>query len=577
VFSKLDICCPAYSPGSKTEAIVKVNTCCWIAALIITIVPPVHAHTVGPSPSAVPVAATVGQVAFANSGAPGAQQDFLYGLAQLHNFQYPDAAAAFQRAQQADPTFALAYWGEAMTYNHPVWMQQDAAKARAVLARLGADPAARHSRAKTEREQAYLDAVEMLYADGDKFERDRRYAQSMRRLHERWPDDVDGTAFYALALLGTAHDGRDVPTYMRSYALLEDLFRQFPQHPGVTHYLIHSVDDAAHAPLGLKAAQAYGRIAPESSHALHMTSHIYLALGLWDEVVAANEAAFDLGARRARGRGYAPGGCGHGSTWLNYGYLQQGRHEDAKRLILACLKEVRERPRYADDPDQFDLDRSSLASFYAMRLRYLLDGPADASEVAAWSPPADGVPLAAFLRDYSTALRAARQGGAVELRSAVAQLRSSAGRLTVAMDRFAVSPDNPVRRVTALQLDQLDALLSVTSGDDAGGLRKLEAVAAAEDQLPAAFGPPQVDQPTRELLGGLLLERGQPAAARVQFERALVLNPGRVTARRGLLAAARATGDLAEAESIDAALRKTLARANAGAGAGAGAGATAAR
>jgi tetratricopeptide (TPR) repeat protein len=546
---------------------MNVDAFWWVAVLVIAIVQPVRAHDVEPSPPAAKAAAIVGQVAFANSGAPCAQQDFQYGVAQLHNFQYPEAAAAFRRAQQADPTFALAYWGEAMTYNHPVWMQQDAARARAVLARLGPERAARHVRAKTEREQAYLDAVEALYGEGDKFERDRRYAQAMRRLHERWPEDVDGTAFYALSLLGTAHDGRDVPTYMQSYALLEDLFREYPQHPGVAHYLIHSVDDAAHAPLGLKAARKYGKIAPESPHALHMTSHIYLALGLWDDVVAANEDAILVGERRARAQGREPGGCGHAQTWLNYGYLQQGRYADSKRMIQACLKQVRVRPVYTDDQDQFDVDESSLASFYGMRLRYVLDGPVDAGEVANWAPPADGVPLAAFLRDYSAALQVSRLGTAAELRSAVADARSSGGKLAAAMDRFALSPDNPVRRITKVQLDQLDALLTLKSGDGAGGLSKLEAVAAAEDQLPAAFGPPQVDQPTRELLGGLLLESGRPDAARGQFERALVLNPGRVPARRGLLQAVRAAGDAAEAESIDTALRKTLARADTGAAA----------
>jgi tetratricopeptide (TPR) repeat protein len=197
-----------------------------------------------------------------------------------------------------------------------------------------------------------------------------------------------------------------------------------------------------------------------------------------------------------------------------------------------------------------------------MRLGYLLDGPADAGEVAGWAPPADGVPLAAFVRDYSAALRAARQGKPDELRAALAQAKASATRLTAAMDRFALSPGNPARRIMALQLDQIDALLAVTAGESDAGLRKLEAVAATEDQLPAAFGPPQVDQPTHELLGRLLLERGQPATARAHFERALVLNPGRVVAQQGLLQAARATGDVAQAESINAALQKTLARAD---------------
>ncbi len=319
-----------------------------------------RAHTADdPSPPAAGV--SVGVVDFANSGAKAAQKDFQYGIAQLHNFQYDDAAEAFRRAQHADPGFALAYWGEAMTYNHPVWMQQDRERALAVLARLGPDRAARLARAGTERERAYLDAVEILYGEGTKFERDRRYSAAMGRLHERWPDDIDGTAFYALSLLGTAHDGRDLPAYMRSYALVKDLFPRHPRHPGVAHYLIHSVDDAAHAPLGLEAARAYGKIAPGSAHALHMTSHIFLALGMWDEVVAANEAAIRNARERAAPRGVRVPDCGHAPLWLNYGYLQQGRYTEARRLIASYLADVRERP-VSSDSGQFDADGTSSRS-----------------------------------------------------------------------------------------------------------------------------------------------------------------------------------------------------------------------
>src|SRR5262245_55306331 len=164
----------------------------------------------------------VGSVSFENSGAPDAQADFLIGLAQLHNFQYAQAAEAFQRAQKSDPDFAMAYWGEAMTYNHAVWMQQDRSAARAALARLGATPEARAAKAPTPREKAYLAAVEILYGDGTKYDRDRRYALAMERIHADYPADVDATCLFALALLGTSHAGRDVPTYMKAAALMEE-------------------------------------------------------------------------------------------------------------------------------------------------------------------------------------------------------------------------------------------------------------------------------------------------------------------------------------------------------------------
>ena len=237
------------------------------------------------------------------SGRPAA---FLRGLALLHNFEYPRAIDAFRQAQAADPGFAMAYWGEAMAHNHPVWFEQDAEQARAVLARLGATRAERLAKAKTERERAYLDAVETLYGEGSKEQRDFAYSGAMERLARAYPSDVDAAAFHALSLLGLAHKGRDFGLYMRAAAVLEELYPANQRHPGVLHYLIHSYDDPAHAPLGLRAAERYGAVAPDAPHALHMTSHIFLALGDWNRTIAANEAATGSARTAARRRWCRP-------------------------------------------------------------------------------------------------------------------------------------------------------------------------------------------------------------------------------------------------------------------------------
>jgi hypothetical protein len=174
-----------------------------------------------------------GQVSFPNSGAAAAQPAFLYGLALLHDFEYEHAAKEFRRAESIDPNFAMSYWGEAMTYNHPIWMQQDLPAARAVLARLGPTPTARLAKAPTEREKEYLRALDILYGEGAKVERDFRYAEAMDRLHARYLSDVNAAAFYALALLGTAHNGRDERIYVRAAAILIPMFYKYPENPGV--------------------------------------------------------------------------------------------------------------------------------------------------------------------------------------------------------------------------------------------------------------------------------------------------------------------------------------------------------
>src|SRR5437588_9487468 len=283
-----------------------------------------------------------GEVAFTNSGPAAVQSDFLHGLAQLHNFEYDDAAEHFRKAQQIAPGFAMAYWGEAMTKNHALWHEEDVSAARATLNRLSRTPEARLAKALTEREKLYFQSIEVLFGDGTKEERDRRYESVLAELHRKFPEDVDAASFYALAILGTAEHGRDFATYMRAAAVLEEVFPQHPRHPGVVHYLIHSYDDSIHAPLGLRAARIYAKIAPEAGHAQHMTSHIFLALGMWDDEVKANETAIDVVNRVRQKAGKPPAMCGHYNEWLEYGYLQQGRVADARRKIgrASCRERV---------------------------------------------------------------------------------------------------------------------------------------------------------------------------------------------------------------------------------------------
>ncbi len=180
-----------------------------------------------------------GEVTLKNSGPATAQADFLHGLAQLHNFEYDDAAEHFRKAQQIAPDFAMAFWGEAMTKNHAVWHEEDVPAAREILNRLAPTPEAWLAKAPTEREKLYLRSVEALFSEGTKAERHGRYESALAELHRKFSDDVDGASFHALAVLGTAEHGRDFATYMRAAAVLEEVFPHHPRHPGVVHYLIH--------------------------------------------------------------------------------------------------------------------------------------------------------------------------------------------------------------------------------------------------------------------------------------------------------------------------------------------------
>ena len=182
--------------------------------------------------------ADVGRVELANSGRSEAQQAFHHGLAQLHNFEYRAAAEDFREAQRIDPDFALAYWGEAMTHHHTIWMRQDRAAALEVLARYAPTPEARRAKAPAGIERDLLAAVDVLFGDGPKEARDDAYARFMGELAERYPEEVEIAAFHALAILGTAHEGRDFPTYMRAAAITQAWIHDHPRHPGLAHYQI---------------------------------------------------------------------------------------------------------------------------------------------------------------------------------------------------------------------------------------------------------------------------------------------------------------------------------------------------
>lgn len=478
----------------------------------------------------------VGVVAFANSGKPAAQVPFLRGLALLHNFEYERAAAAFREAEAADPSFVMAYWGEAMTFNHPVWMEQDLAAARAVLARLGPTPEARSAKAATRRERDYLSAVEILYGEGTKFERDLRYAEAMARIHAAYPGDVDAATFHALALLGTAHGGRDFATYMKAAAILEEVYPANPDHPGVLHYLIHSYDDPIHAPLGLRAARRYGKVAPDAGHALHMTSHIFVALGMWDDVVAVNRQAISVvNSQRAAARN-APSWCGHYPSWLVYGYLQKGMGAEALEVAGKCLAQAPNDPRPASESNA-DADSTWTDSWLFMRAMVAADNgrllPADGLDPARLSN------WAKFSEAYGRLLAAHAASNRAAIADAAAELARLVPILRAELDK-AEGPEPSARAMVEAMRLQGVALVALHGGNAPGAIAALESAASVEDAAPFEFGPPAVAKPSRELLGDVLLKLGRKAEATTAYRAALSRTPGRRLSVEGL-AQAQAT------------------------------------
>lgn len=457
----------------------------------------------------------LGKVDFPNSGAPETQDDFIEGVLFLHNFEYEDAARAFRRAQDKDTDFAMAYWGEAMTHNHPIWMQQDRDAAIKVLNRLGESVEERQSGASTQREKDYLMTLEVLYGNTpesegkSKEERDILYMEAMEELHEKYPEDHETTAFYGLSILGTAHEGRDFAIYMKAAAELFDVWNENPKHPGAAHYLIHSFDDPIHAPLGLPMAKAYSEIAPSAAHAQHMTSHIFLALGMWEDVVDANIVARDVQTTRQKELGEQTTVCGHYPWWLQYGYLQEGETEKAEQVLNRCYERIQNDPTGGEQ-----------WHFAVMRGHQIVDTE-NWSSAEEWKAEYEST-RAGINYFFTTALAAVKMGEIEKARQSLDKLM-----------------DTPESEEWNIQMNQIKSLLLIEEGNVQGGLQLLNEAVKAESELPIDFGPPTIVKPSYELLADVLLDMGRYSEAIEAYEKQLERTPNR---RRALLGKEQAMG-----------------------------------
>ena len=450
---------------------------------------------------------------------PAAQRAFARGVLLLHLFEYESAAAAFGEARRLDAGMSMAYWGEAMTHTHPVWNEQDVAAGRAVLTHA--------PQARTERERAYLEAVGLLYGTGPKPRRDTVYSLAMRRLVAANPADDEARLFYALSLLGLSQGVRQVPTYLRAAAIAESVFARHPRHPGAAHYWIHGMDDPEHAAGALRAARALGGIAPAAGHAQHMTSHIFVALGLWDDVVGANERAVEVGHHHSS--------CGHYDAFLHYGYLEQGRLAHATRLLTACRDQTD-----GSAPGNARLDPDTY-SFITMWSRHLLDTEDWSGAVARWSVDPGAAPAPRLSYWFTRALAAARQNDSVAARRSFAEFERARRDVDAAIPRAAGVPSPEDREF----LTRTEVLRLELVGVIDGAVDTVRAAAALEDRMAYAFGPPFVNQPAHELLARELLLAGWPAEARDEYTIALTRAPRRASALLGLARAEAAAGDRA--------------------------------
>jgi tetratricopeptide (TPR) repeat protein len=500
-------------------------------------------------------ARVLGEIDFPTSTASeAAQKAFTEGVLLLHLFEYPFARERFLQAQQLDPAFAMAYWGEAMTHNHPIWDRQNLAAARAALSKLGATPEERLSKAPTERERGFIASLELLYGTGTKAQRDIAYMRALEQLAARYPEDHEVQLFYALSLFGVNAGVRDTASYMISTAVAQGVFSENPNHPGAAHYLIHGVDDPVHAVLGLRAARALAAMAPDAGHSLHMSSHIFTAVGLWDDVVVANEAAVRVQNGMRQELGEPTRHWGHYNFWLLYGYLQQGRVERAGELLKSAYGEVSAGPSAAPDRLELDPDRSALGSLVQMWARFIIETRGWDSEVADWRfKPGDAFDPRLNI-SFVRALQAAHAGQLPKSRGHLAEFRRLRSELQQLIGDLEESSPTDLLYLDRLAVMEQELLASIeqAAGNPEAAIRLLQQASQMEGELPFSFGPPFVDLPSAEFLGDILLAAGRHsdavAAYTLQLERSrlkprALLGLSRAEAGMGNVTEARYAGD----------------------------------
>jgi tetratricopeptide (TPR) repeat protein len=504
--------------------------------------------------------AHLGRITFPNSGAPQAQEPFLKGVAALHSFWYEEALEYFRAATRADPDFALGYWGEAMTYNHPVWEQQDAEAGRRALAKI------KDTAKLTPRERAFIDAARVLYGAGDKPQRDQAYAAAMEKIHRDYPDDLEAATFYSLALLGLARPGeKGFQRQMKAGAVALEVFQKNPQHPGAAHYVIHAFDDPEHAILALPAARLYADIAPAAHHAQHMPSHIFLQLGMWPEAARSNETAWAVSDEWVRRKNLAPGLRDyHSNHWLTYVYAQQGRYAKAEELVNR-LRQTRQQ----HGADSVRAYNDTVALFIVETERWDLANKLFGDQAATAAAgehaghqgaaaPASPAPTGSRRRTASLPLfvraLAAASTGAPGAEKLLAEMREERQQ---SEDAYGAK---------ALEVRELEvaALLAASRQNFAEAIAALERATLLEEEMSPPSGPPSLLKPSHELFGEILLRAGRPKEAASAFAAALARQPNRARSLLGSARAAAAGGDQAAAARAYADLLRVWQQADAG-------------
>jgi tetratricopeptide (TPR) repeat protein len=474
-------------------------------------------NTASPSSSA-----GLGKVIFPNSCSPAAQSALVKGIAQLHSFQYAAAESAFTEASQADPKCAIAYWGLAMSSYRPLWdgaNEKALKKGRHLLEQIQQDWPI------TKREREYINAISIIFSNdrrsGD--ERIAAYSRAMAEIAKHYPEDGEAQAFYALSVLALPHD--DTKTREQVIAILNKLMVAQPEHPGAVHYLIHAADTSELAPQGLEAARRYAKIAPDSSHALHMPAHIFVRLGLWQESVDSNLAAATAAAEATQHHMGEAQYQFHAMDFLDFSYLQLGEEAKAQQVVE-------------------DLNKVTGGSEgWIKNLRVILT-TRNLLELHRWKEALALVPQGdPFEYQLVYALRSIAAVHTGDARAAEENYKNL---------KKALKKKTGKDHLEDYRRQEVEAWVAFAKGDNKKAVKVMRAAANKQDEE----DPGDFTVPAREMLADLFMELHQPAQALGEYESVLKVSPNRFNDLYGAAASAQMAGDSGKAKSYYSKLRE---------------------
>ena len=473
----------------------------------------------------------LGSIGFSTSASGPAQEQFLHGVAALHSFWYTEALSAFKKSTTIDPEFAMGYWGLAMSYNHPLWEEQDYESAKVVLSKI------KNISKLTKKEQDYIHAIRLLYGTEEKQVRDKSYSKAMNNIYRNYPNDLEAACFYSLSMLGVARNTvNKLRLQVEAGSIALEVFQQNPDHPCAAHYAIHAFDHPDLARLALTSAKRYAKISPASHHAQHMPAHIFVQLGMWADAVESNANGWKTSVDWVENKNLSLSKRDyHSLQWLHYSLLQQGLIDQAWSIFAIQQKDMKE-----------GIEAQSnlrAGKYYYRMLAASFIETENWGNIKKFSAPDGWEPKSFSEAGYRFALgfSAAMQGKIEGANKHLLELK------TIRKQDF---KKNRYKRIEYLKVWELEIKIAIklNQKDFAAAIKLGKQAILLEDKLPSPSGPPRILKPTYEFLGEIYLKAGKPIEADKYFSISLLRHPNRVRSLIGSARASHAKGDIESAK-----------------------------